>query len=181
MVCHGESVLPQTMGIEDWECPLGSESEGGLNASGSRVCACSCACSCACACACACACCVLRRRVCVSVSVIYLFVYKGQSRDGLARRHHAVQRISRFATVGRSHKGWRNLLTTAKRAIRRTPPLARYATGVSRRAPRAGCATGRCTRVSRCATCSVPQTAEEPRARLDEPNVSHNDFAFGIA
>jgi len=27
----------------------------------------------------------------------------------------------------------------------------------------------------------VPQTAEEPRARLDEPNVSHNDFAFGIA
>jgi hypothetical protein len=70
MVCHGESVLPQTMGIDDWETegnyPTGSErgskggSEAGLNASGSRVCAC----------ACACACCVLRvARACICVCV----------------------------------------------------------------------------------------------------------------
>jgi hypothetical protein len=108
------------------------------------------------------ACCVLRGRVyvCVSVRVIYACVCKGQSRDGLARGHDAQQqhkKLSRYATVGRRHKGWRNHLT--KRSSRRTTPLARYATCVwryatcvSRCEPRAGFATGRCTHVSRCAT-----------------------------
>ena len=79
MACHGESVLPQSMGIEDWETegnyPTGSErgskggEEAGLNAPGSRVCVCVCVCVRVCVCVlgvyvCVCVC---KRNICMCI------------------------------------------------------------------------------------------------------------------